>query len=101
MALSPVSYSAIDEVNCAREMRANLYDQPELKVRIGIHLGDVVFSNNTVIRGDVTKWRHSLMSVISPWSQSAVNPPAFPQGGISARSVDGKWNRPQFAPPIT
>ncbi len=42
-------HSAIDAVNCAREVQASLHDQPELKVRIGIHLGDVVFSNNTVL----------------------------------------------------
>ncbi len=43
-------HSAIDAVNCAREVQASLLqDQPELKVRIGIHLGDVVFSNNTVL----------------------------------------------------
>jgi adenylate cyclase len=42
-------HSAIDAVNCAREVQANLQDNPELKVRIGIHLGDVVFSNNTVL----------------------------------------------------
>jgi len=43
-------HSAIDAVNCAREVQASLHqDQPDLKVRIGIHLGDVVFSNNTVL----------------------------------------------------
>ncbi len=42
-------HSAIDAVNCAREVQSHLQDQPELKVRIGIHLGDVVFSNNTVL----------------------------------------------------
>src|SRR5216684_4030822 len=44
-----IFHSAIDAVNCAREVQASLQDQPELKVRIGIHLGDVVFSNNTVL----------------------------------------------------
>jgi adenylate cyclase len=42
-------HSALEAVNCAREVQASLRDQPELKVRIGIHLGDVVFSNNTVL----------------------------------------------------
>jgi adenylate cyclase len=42
-------HSALEAVNCAREMQATLQDEPELKVRIGIHLGDVVFSNNTVL----------------------------------------------------
>jgi len=38
-------------VSCAREVQAILHDEPELKVRIGIHLGDVVFANNTVLGG--------------------------------------------------
>jgi class 3 adenylate cyclase/TolB-like protein len=42
-------HSAIDAVNCAREVQTSLQDQPELKVRIGIHLGDVVLANNTVL----------------------------------------------------
>jgi adenylate cyclase len=42
-------HSAVDAVSCAREVQASLQDQPELKVRIGIHIGDVVFSNNTVL----------------------------------------------------
>ena len=43
-------HSAIDAVNCAREVQASLQqDQPDLKLRIGIHLGDVVFSDNTVL----------------------------------------------------
>jgi hypothetical protein len=43
-------HSAIDAVNCARKVQVSLQqDQPDLKVRIGIHLGDVMFSNNTVL----------------------------------------------------
>ena len=43
-------HSAIDAVSCAREVQASLrQDQPDLKVRIGIHSGDVVFSDNTVL----------------------------------------------------
>src|SRR5260370_35541673 len=42
-------HSAIDAVNCAREVQALAEDHPELRLRIGIHLGDVVFTNNTVI----------------------------------------------------
>jgi adenylate cyclase len=42
-------HSAIDAVNCAREVQARVEDDPELRLRIGIHLGDVVFTNNTVI----------------------------------------------------
>jgi len=42
-------HSAIDAVNCAREVQAGAEGDPELKLRIGIHLGDVVFTNNTVV----------------------------------------------------
>jgi TolB-like protein/class 3 adenylate cyclase len=42
-------HSAIDAVNCAREVQALTEDNPQLRLRIGIHLGDVVFTNNTVI----------------------------------------------------
>ena len=41
--------SALEAVNCACQVQGSLREQPELKVRIGIHLGDVVFSNNTVL----------------------------------------------------
>jgi class 3 adenylate cyclase/pimeloyl-ACP methyl ester carboxylesterase len=42
-------HSATDAVNCARELQAALVDDSELRLRIGIHVGDVVFSNNNVV----------------------------------------------------
>src|SRR5580698_2129384 len=42
-------HSATDAVNCARELQAALVDDSERKLRIGIHLGDVVFANNNVV----------------------------------------------------
>src|SRR5215469_9537522 len=42
-------HSATDAVNCAREVQQRAESDPELRLRIGIHLGDVVFTNNTVI----------------------------------------------------
>ena len=42
-------HSAVDAVRCACEMQAALKDSAEFSVRIGIHVGDVVFSNNTVL----------------------------------------------------
>src|SRR5215469_15070675 len=41
--------SAMDAVNCARQVQALAQDDPALRLRIGIHLGGVVFTNNTVI----------------------------------------------------
>ena len=43
-------HSALDAVNCARAAQAALQDDPSLKLRIGIHLGDVVFSNSMTLK---------------------------------------------------
>jgi class 3 adenylate cyclase/pimeloyl-ACP methyl ester carboxylesterase len=42
-------HSAFGAVNCACEIQASLAGDTELKIRIGIHVGDVVFTNNTVL----------------------------------------------------
>src|SRR5437879_3869083 len=42
-------HSAIDAVNCACAVQSTLQDDPLLRVRIGVHIGDVVFSNGTVL----------------------------------------------------
>src|SRR6266851_6943150 len=42
-------HSVLDAISCARELQANLKDDPELRLRIGIHLGDVLVTNNTVL----------------------------------------------------
>ncbi len=39
-------HSASDAVNCARQAQAALKDSPELQLRIGIHLGDVLFTDD-------------------------------------------------------
>jgi len=44
----PSFHSALDAVNCAREVQASLEGNDEFRVRIGIHVGDVLFSNNDV-----------------------------------------------------
>jgi class 3 adenylate cyclase/pimeloyl-ACP methyl ester carboxylesterase len=41
-------HSALDAVNCAREIQTALKDDRELRVRIGIHIGDVLFSADNV-----------------------------------------------------
>jgi adenylate cyclase len=41
-------HSALDAVNCAREVQRALSDEAGLRVRIGIHLGDVLFSEGNV-----------------------------------------------------
>ena len=42
-------HSALDAVDCAREVQSSLNSDPELRVRIGIHVGDVLFSPDGVI----------------------------------------------------
>jgi adenylate cyclase len=42
-------HSAVDAVACARALQATVKTDAELRLRIGIHLGDVVFSNGTVL----------------------------------------------------
>jgi adenylate cyclase len=39
-------HSAVDAVNCAREVQAAARDSSDLRLRIGIHLGDVLFTND-------------------------------------------------------
>jgi adenylate cyclase len=41
--------SVIDAVECARELQSVLQEDPELRLRIGIHVGDVLFTDNTVL----------------------------------------------------
>jgi adenylate cyclase len=40
--------SAVDAANCALEIQRSLKDDPELKLRIGIHIGDLVFKENDI-----------------------------------------------------
>jgi TolB-like protein/Tfp pilus assembly protein PilF len=40
--------SAVDAVNCALKVQQNLKDDPELTLRIGIHIGDIVFEGGDV-----------------------------------------------------
>jgi adenylate cyclase len=42
-------HSAVDAVNCAREVQGVLTEDPELRLRIGIHVGDVVFTEKTAL----------------------------------------------------
>ena len=41
--------SAIDAVNCATEMQLAFQQWPKIPVRIGIHLGDIIYSHEDVI----------------------------------------------------
>jgi len=39
--------SAVDAVNCALEIQHTLREEPELTLRIGLHVGDVIFAKIT------------------------------------------------------
>jgi class 3 adenylate cyclase len=42
-------HSAIDAVNCARAFQAATGTDPRFRIRVGIHVGDVLFADNTVL----------------------------------------------------
>ena len=77
-------HSAVDAVNCARELQATLVEHPDLCLRIGIHVGDVVFTDNTVLGDGV--------NVASRIHELA------PPGGscISERVYEEIRNKPEF-----
>jgi class 3 adenylate cyclase/Tol biopolymer transport system component len=77
-------HSAIDAVQCAREVQASLDSNSELRIRIGIHVGDVVFTDNTVL-GDGVNVASRIHALAPP-------------GGIciSERVCDEIRNKPEF-----
>ena len=77
-------HSAVDAVNCAGELQANLVENPELRLRIGIHVGDVVFTDKTVLGDGV--------NIASRIHELA------PPGGccISERVYEEIRNKPEF-----
>ncbi len=77
-------HSAVDAVNCGRELQATLVEDPELRLRIGIHVGDVVFTDNTVL-GDGVNIASRLNAIAAP-------------GGvcISERVYEEIRNKPEF-----
>ncbi len=43
--------SAVDAVTCAKRFQESIYDDKDLNVRVGVHLGDTIFEKGD-IRGD-------------------------------------------------
>jgi class 3 adenylate cyclase/pimeloyl-ACP methyl ester carboxylesterase len=78
-------HSALDAVNCAREVQASLKDDPEMQLRIGIHVGDVLFKDNTVL-GDGVNVASRIHALAPP-------------GGIciSERVYDEIRNKPEIS----
>src|SRR5215469_11374137 len=77
-------HSAIDAVSCARALQAATGNDPEFKVRIGIHVGDVLFADNTVL-GDGVNVASRIQAIAPP-------------GGIciSERVYEEIRNKPEF-----
>jgi serine/threonine-protein kinase len=76
--------SAVDAVNCAREIQLSLKDDPGLTLRIGIHIGDVVFEGGDVFGDGVNV-------------ASRIEPLAEPGGiCISGRVYDDIQNKPEI-----
>jgi pimeloyl-ACP methyl ester carboxylesterase/class 3 adenylate cyclase len=42
-------HSVLEAISCAHELQSKLSNDPELRLRIGIHLGDVLLTANTVL----------------------------------------------------
>src|SRR5437879_1704639 len=57
--------SAVDAVSCALEIQRALKDDPALRLRIGIHLGDVVFSDGDVF-GDGVNIASRIVALAAP-----------------------------------
>jgi len=58
-------HSAIDAVNCARAFQAASANYSQVKIRVGIHVGDVLFSDNTVL-GDGVNVASRLVALAPP-----------------------------------
>jgi len=58
-------HSAIDAVNCARALQAATGDNPQFRIHIGIHVGDVLFSDNTVL-GDGVNVASRIVALAEP-----------------------------------
>jgi class 3 adenylate cyclase/pimeloyl-ACP methyl ester carboxylesterase len=85
-------HSAIDAVNCARAVQERTDDNPELKLRIGIHLGDVLFANQTVL-GDGVNVASRIHALAPPGGiclSSTVYDEIRNKPGIGARDLGDK-----------
>ena len=86
-------HSALDAVNCAREVQSTLLGDPELQLRIGIHVGDVLFQDNTVL-GDGVNVASRIHSLAPPGgicvSQTSLYDDIRNKPEIDARSLGEK-----------
>jgi len=79
-----IFHSTLDAVNCAVEIQSSLKDETDFRLRIGIHIGDVVFSEGDIFGDGV-----NIASRIQPLAEP---------GGIcvSYRVYDDILNKPEL-----
>jgi class 3 adenylate cyclase len=82
--------SAVEAVTCAHEIQEALRDDAELRLRIGIHIGDVVLSNGGII-GDGVNVASRIHALAEPGSVCA----------SPRRSTMTSAIIPRFAPPFS
>ena len=78
-----------DAVTCAIRIQQNCLDVPDLKLRIGIHLGEVVFENNDVF-GDgvnIASRIQALAPVGAIWISEAVHSNVINKREITSRFI--------------
>jgi adenylate cyclase len=94
-------HSVLDAIGCARELQANLKDDAELRLRIGIHLGDVLLTNNTVLGDGVNV--ASRLHALAPPGGICVSEHVYDEirnkPGMVARNL-GKKNLKNVSRPI-
>ena len=94
-------HSVHDAISCARELQAKLKDDPELRLRIGIHLGDVLVTNNTVLGDGVNV--ASRIHALAPPGGICISEHVYDEirnkPGMVARNL-GKKNLKNVARPI-
>ena len=84
--------NATDAVACANAIQQSCAAVPDLQLRIGIHLGEVVFENNDVF-GDGVNIASRLQAMAPPggiWISEAVYKNVSNKKGIEARHVGEK-----------
>jgi class 3 adenylate cyclase len=86
--------SVIDAVECARKLQSVLQEDPELRLRIGIHVGDVLFTDNTVL-GDGVNVASHIHALAPPGGIAAWLSYAYGASGdrVKARTMIDELNR--------
>ncbi len=94
-------HSASDAVNCAREVQGAIKDSPDFQLRIGIHLGEVLFTDDNAW-GDGVNIASRIHALAPPGSicvSGAVHDEIRNKPGMAAKSL-GQKNLKNVSRPI-